>query len=230
MNIAQIDLPVIAPELGQIRQIAYIVEDLDSAMKTWQQQRGVQAFVVARNAQPLSNASYRGQAKHRVTIDVAFGYLGDLQIELIELKGDTPSMYKEALDRHQKDLQHYGVTVEDFDRSYEYALNNGFESIVDSGVKGLARMSYVEAVDFQQTVFAEQDREFMYTPEGHGIVLEIIEWNAMTRPYFERIRELVDAVPPGVLFEEFNLNSITPVAELLRSLPGFLWKKLTFQL
>lgn len=230
MNAVQIDLPTIATELGTIRQVAYIVKDLNSAMETWQQQRGVRAFVVARNAQPLSNANYRGQPKHKVTIDVAFGYLGDLQVELIELKGDTPSMYKEALDRQQEDLQHYGVTVEDFDRGYQYALSNGFESIVDSGFKGLARMSYVEAVDFQKSVFSEQDHEFMFTPEGHGIVLEIIEWNAMTRPYFEQIQKLVMAVPEGVLFQEFNLNGITPVAELLKTLPGFLWKKLTFQI
>ncbi len=230
MSLAEIRVPTIAPQLGCIRQVAYIVKDIDAAMKEWQTDRGVKGFIVARDAQPLSNASYRGEKNHSVTIDLAFAYLDDLQIELIQLKGDTPSMYKEALDRNQVDLQHYAVVVEDFDGAYQFARNNGFETIVDSGVKGIARMSYIEATDFEKNVFNEDEKTFMTTPEGHGIILEVIEWNAMTKPYFDTIKAMVDALPEQQLYREFSLNSITPIGELLKIMPSFIWKKITGKL
>ncbi len=230
MSVTEICVPTIAPELGCIRQVAYVVKDIDAAMKEWQAVRGVKGFVVARDAQPLSNACYRGEKKHSVTIDLAFGYLDELQIELIELKGDTPSMYKEALDRNQTDLQHYAVVVEDFDGAYQFARDHGFETIVDSGVNGIARMSYIEATDFEKNVFKEDEKGFMTTPEGHGIILEVIEWNGMTKPYFDTIKAMVDALPQQQLYREFSLNSITPIAELVKVLPRFIWKKITGKL
>ena len=230
MSLADIRVPTIAPELGCIRQVAYIVKDIDVAMKEWQVKRGVKGFVVARDAQPLSNASYRGKKKHSVIIDLAFGYLDDLQVELIELKDDTPSMYKEALDRNQVDLQHYAVVVEDFDGAYQFARDKGFETIVDSGVKGIARMSYIEATDFEKNVFDEDEKTFMTTPEGHGIILEVIEWNGMTKPYFDTIQQMVDALPEGQLYREFSLSSTTPIGELAKILPGFIWKAITRKL
>jgi hypothetical protein len=224
MDPAKIDLPQIDPELGEIRQIAYIVDDIDAAMKDWQENRGVGAFAIARKATPLRNAYYRGERSETIVIDVAFGYLGDLQVELIELKEIIPSMYKEAMDRGQKDLQHYGVTVDDFQAACDHAKANGFTSVVDAGFEGLARMSYLEATDLEKNVFS--DPSFMKTPEGHGIVLEIIEWNALTRPYFDAIEELVAQVPTGSFVAEFDLGSITPVGEVLKMLPRFLFKKL----
>lgn len=230
MTAQAIALPQLKAEYGTLRQVAYVVEDLDEAMEYWRDTHNVNAFAVARNAKPLSNATYRGQKSETVVIDVAFGYLGDLQLELIELKQSVPSMYKEVLDRSQKDLQHYGVTVEDFQTTYEALSNLGFESIVDCGVKGLAQMSYVEATDFNQSIFAPGDERYMKTPEGYGIVLELIEWNPLTRPYFDAIEKLVNQVPKGQLYQEFNLDSLTPIGEVFKRLPGFLWKKLTGRL
>ncbi len=226
MSDFNIDIPTILPQFGKIRQVAYVVEDLEIAMQQWQSQRQIESFVVARNAKPLTNARYRGTDNHSVTIDLAFGYLGDIQVELIELKHSTPSMYQEALDRHQTNLQHYGVTVDDFDSAYQLLIDQGFQAIVDSGIEGIARMSYLEATDFQKTVFSPTQQNFMKTPEGYPIVLELIEWNAMTKPYFEKIEELVSAVPAGKLFVEFSLNRLTPFGELVKRLPALLWKKL----
>lgn len=226
MSDFNIEIPTIFPKFGKIRQVAYVVENLEVAMQQWQSQRQVESFVVARNAKPLANARYRGASNHSVTIDLAFGYLRDLQVELIELKHGTPSMYQEALDRNQTDLQHYGVIVDDFDSAYQLLVDQGFQAIVDSGIEGVARMSYLEATDFQKTAFLPTQQNFMKTPEGYPIVLELIEWNAMTKPYFEKIEELVNAVPADKLFVEISLNRLTPFDELVKRLAALLWKKL----
>ncbi len=44
--------------------------------------------------------------------------------------------------------------------------------------------------------------------------------------YFDAIERLVAEVPKGTLFVEFDLNRITPVGEVLKMLPRFLFKKL----
>ena len=226
MTSFEIDLPTLAPELGCIKQIAFVVDDIDEAIARWHHEFGVGPFVVARDTSPLRNALYRGERSKPAAVDLAFAYIGELQLELIELKNDAPSMYKEVLERGQRDLQHYGTCVDDFDEACKYAAANGFQPVVEVGIKGLARMHYVEATDFAKNVFASDEQSFMKTPEGHGIVLELIEENALTRPYFEGIKTLVESVPDGQLIQEFKINDLAPKAIVLASLGRFVIKKL----
>ena len=221
-----VHIPEIAPEMGKIMQVAYIVSDIDEAMQDWQEKYGIGPFVVTRDATPLANARYRGKKSEKVVVSIAFAYHGDLQIELIELRQSVPSMYKEALDRNQRDLQHYGLCVENFERANEFAADNGFVPILECGVKGLARMNYVEATDYSRNVFADNEKAYMKTPEGHGIVLEVIEDNAMTRPYFAGIKSIVEQIPEGQLAQEFKLNDLMPLSLLLPELGKLLVKKI----
>lgn len=201
--------PTIDPRLGSIKQIAYVVDDLDQAIGQWHRDYGLGPWVFFRDEAPLLGSLYRGKPSETVIIDAAFAYAGDLQIELIQLKQVVPSMYKEVLDRGQKNLQHYGVCVADFNQATEFASSNGFIPVVQAGAAGFAQMWYMEATDFSKNVFAVSEQSYMQTPESHGIVLEIIEDNDFTRPYFEGIRALVDNVPEGELKQQFTISSLT---------------------
>ena len=204
----RIHLPAIAPELGRIVQVAYIVDDIDEAIERWHTQYATGPFLVARDTTPFVNARYRGQPSEVMVLDLAFAYVGDLQIELIALKNDVPSMYKEVLDRGQVDLQHYGVCVEDFAAAVAYYRENGFQLVVASGAEGVAQMNYAEAVNFDKNVFGEDEKQYMRTPEGYGIVLEVIADNAMTRPYFDGIKQRVASIPSGQRIQEFQLSEL----------------------
>lgn len=210
MKTFDIHVPTIVPEMGRIKQISYIVEDIEEAIAHWHNEHGIGPFVVARDAEPLFNAFYRGKKSETVILDLAFAYAGDLQIELIKLKQTVPSIFKEVLDRGQRDLHHYGTYVADFEKAREFAAANGFKTVVETGVKGIVQMHYVEAVDFSMNIFSPDEHSYMKTPEGYGVVLEIVEDNAMTRPYFDNTRELVDSVPDGQLIKDFKLNDIMP--------------------
>ena len=207
MNIRDFDTIAPIPEIfGEARQIAYIVDDIDEAIRTWHEEFGVGPFLVTRNAAPLTNAYYRGRRAEEARVNIAFAYVGDMQLELIELIGDTPSLYKEAIDRGQTSVHHYAVLVDDFPAAYAFALDNGFVPVVDAGVDGLARMSYVENTD--------------------GLILEVIEWNTMTRPYFNGLEERVKAADTGQLVHEFKLAELTPAkAALFASILRFMVKK-----
>jgi len=226
MSAFNIHIPTIAPELGSIQQVAYMVDDIDQAMAHWHSEYGIGPFVVARNEKPMRRAFYRGEKAEDVVVDLAFSYFGELQIELIGFKNDVPSMYKEVIERQQVDLQHYAVLVEDFAAATEFAAQQGFKPIVEAGIKGLAQMHYIEATDFDKNVFAVNEASFMKTPEGHGIVLEVIEFNAMTRPYFDAIKKMVDDMPADQLSKDFKLSSITPVGAVVLALGKFLLNKL----
>lgn len=225
-----IEIPTINPILGAVKQIAYIVGDIDQAIDYWNETYGIGPWLVTRDAKPLNKAYYRGDIAEAVVLDIAFAYHGGLQIELIALKNDVPSMYKEVIERDQKDLQHYGVCVPDFEAAIEYYQANGFTPIIEAGIKGIAQMHYVEATDFDKNIFEEGEQGFMKSPEGHGIVLEVIEDNAVTKPYFDTIEKMVAEIPEGQKIKEFSLSSITPTGAVIATMGKFLLKKITGKL
>ncbi len=201
------NIPQLPTIMGPAHQIAYIVEDIDEAMRQWHEQCDVGPFLVTRNAVPLSNAYYRGEKARTTRAHIAFAYVGEMQLELIQLVGDTPGIYKEALDRGITGVHHYAVLVEDFPAAYHWALDNGYEAVIDAGVDGMARMSYVENPD-------------------KGLILEVIEWNALTRPYFDTIRKMVSSANPDQLVHEFDLPDITPKLAVFSQLLKFSVKRL----
>lgn len=204
------NIPSLPDRFGPTRQVAYIVPDLDTAIAYWKS-LGVEPFLITRNVSPLQNAYYRGKKSSETPVNIGFGYHGDMQIELIEPLHKTPSIYSEAVERKLTGVHHYAVCVEDFPKNYFYALDNGYEAVVDSGVDGLGRMSYVENPDT-------------------GIIIEIIEWNNLTRPYFDAIQSLWEAAKDKGQDAEFELSTLTPKGAIAKGLLKFAFKKLMGQI
>lgn len=202
MNIAE--LPKLNARFGLARQVAFVVNSLDQAIEQLHREQGMGPFLVARNAKPLANARFRGEPSAEIILHLGFAYIGELQIELIELVSGEPSMYREALDNLKdsetglEHIHHYAVCVDDFVGTYDYAMNNGYSAILDSGYPGLVQMSYIES---------NQDPH---------LILEVIEYNDLIRPYFDQIKQLVDRANPQQLIHEFSLNRLTPLSAVLR--------------
>jgi hypothetical protein len=175
---------------GPIRQVAYVVPSVDGAARAWSEQLGAGPFAVAREVRPLAGSRYRGEPSGEVTLNLGFAYLGDVQLELIEQVDDTPSMYREAIDRGHRGLHHYAFCVDDFAAAYGHAVENGFDAIVDAGVPGVARMSYVESQRIP------------------GLICELIEWNDLTRPYFDGIGRFLADADPAKLVHELELSAL----------------------
>jgi hypothetical protein len=192
---------------GEARQIAYVVDDIDEAITRWHREYNVGPFLVTRNAVPLSNAYYRGEKAQTTRLNIAFAYVGDMQLELIELIGKTPGLYKEFLDRGDYGVNHYAVLVDDFSGAYNWAMDRGWEAVIDSGIDGLARMSYIES--------PEKD-----------MVLEVIEWNPLTRPYFNGLEQRVRSADASQLVHEFDLKDLTPRFAVFTGLAKYMARKL----
>ncbi len=90
---------------GAIRQIAFVVHDIDAALRYWTQTLGVGPFFVLRDVAP-EKFWYRGQPSPPPHLSLALGNSGDLQVELIQPHDDHPSAYRDFLATGREGLHH----------------------------------------------------------------------------------------------------------------------------
>jgi len=98
--------------LNTVRQLGYVVDDLDKALKYWVDVLKVGPFFLFEHC-PLENQIYRGQPSN-IDLDIAIGNSGDVQIELICQNDNEPSIYKEAVDAGRIGLHHIGLMPIDY--------------------------------------------------------------------------------------------------------------------
>ena len=103
---------VIRSPIGPVMQLAYLVEDLDSAIAQWMS-LGVGPFFVSRDAN-YKDQLYKGQPVS-CRFSLALAYTGELQVELIQLLDDQPSSFSAFKDAHGYGLHHLGVLTKDID-------------------------------------------------------------------------------------------------------------------
>ena len=97
--------------LYTVRQLAYVVRDMDAALKYWVDVLHVGPFFVFEHC-PLLNQRYYGKPSN-VDVTLALGNSGALQIELIYQHNDEPSVYKEFLDAGRVGVHHFGMMPQD---------------------------------------------------------------------------------------------------------------------
>jgi hypothetical protein len=97
---------------GPIRQIGYIVRDLDAAMRSWCA-LGVGPWYTVRDFH-MERCRYRGELCEP-TMSVAFANSGPMQIELLQQHDDGPSIFREFLDAHGEGYNQLSWWATDFD-------------------------------------------------------------------------------------------------------------------
>ena len=150
---APADLP------GEVRQVGYVVRDLDRAIASWLD-LGVGPWFVLRG-QPQTG-QYRGEPCS-VTLSVGFANSGDLQIELIQQDDDAPSIYTEFLDSGREGYHQLAWWAEDFDAALRAARESGWPVVWSGGDEGSVRYAYLEP------------------PDGPVPIVEIMELTAASR-------------------------------------------------
>lgn len=90
---------------GEIRQIAFVVSDIDAMMAYWAQTLGIGPFLIKREL-TFADYHYRGKELASPTVSIALANSGFIQIELIQQHDDLPSIYKEYTDSGRTGLQH----------------------------------------------------------------------------------------------------------------------------
>ncbi len=130
-----------AKTYGPIRQIAYVVEDLDAAIRHWTEYAGIGPWTVYRNT--CLNGHYRG-VETEVKFHVGLSYQDEVQIELIEPVSRTPSPYRDANGRALLGLNHIAWLSRDIDADVARARQRGLVPAFEAG-NGVVRVAYLES-------------------------------------------------------------------------------------
>ena len=158
---------------GEMRQIGIVVRDIHAAMHHWVNVCGVGPWFYA-DKLPLTEFSYRGTRHDDIHVSIALANSGEVQLELIEQRCDTPSMYRDFLAAGHEGMQHWSSWPEDYDARLKAALGSGM-SIGQNGNSARGRFVYL-------------------WDEGHpGTVIEMADMTADRARIFAAVRDAAAA-------------------------------------
>jgi len=150
-----------------IFQIAYVVPDLHAAMDFFKTKLGVPTFLVKEDIR-VQDQTYLGRpGDYRQSI--AFGFAGQMQIELIQPLAGTSSYSKFLKDNPKGGIQHLGILVENYDEAVADMKARGF-SLVQTGRNGETRFAYFD------------------TDDSSGALMEVVYLAPKERAGFEKMK------------------------------------------
>lgn len=123
-----------------IKQLGYNVKSIEETAKLYHDLFGAGPFIDLGVNSPKS-CKIRGK-ESPVKMRTAIGYLGDMEIELIEDKSDGPSPYSEM---GHYGLHHYCIWVDDVQEAVDAFTAAGIEVAMDMVSGSGMRVVYVDA-------------------------------------------------------------------------------------
>jgi hypothetical protein len=155
--------------LGEIRQLGYVVHDIEAAMDHWSRVLGVGPWFYNPKG-PIVNNRYDGEA-HAPHNSVALASSGFVQLELIRTRNDVPSMHRDFLRAGRTGRQHVAYWTSSFDADLARLEAQGWRVKMSGEVGERGRFVYFEG-------------------EFHlGAVIERPEVQGPTGRMFDMIRE-----------------------------------------
>ena len=154
--------------LGEVRQVGYVVKDIERAMRLWVDM-GVGPWFYAEEV-PVEDFFYKG-VPSALEMSVALANSGHLQMELIQQRNDAPSLYRDFLQTTGEGAHHISYWTEDFDEQWKHLLSCGY-TVGHSGNIGVqGRFIY----------FVNEDLP--------GTIIELSEVSGFKGEYFKAIAE-----------------------------------------
>jgi hypothetical protein len=116
---------------GDTRQVAYVVADIHAALKFFVETAGIGPWFLADKV-TLSNCQSRGRTCD-IELSIALANSGGLQFELVQQLNDTPSIYRDWLARHPRQMlvQHFSSWTDRYDEVHASATARGFEPVLE---------------------------------------------------------------------------------------------------
>ena len=158
--------------LGKRVQLAFVVKDIEAAIAYWTEVLRIGPFVVIESSRGNRDILYRGVLT-ATDFYLAFAYMGDVQIEIIQPKDDYPSIYKEFLDSGRQGYHHTAFWPTDLSAACTWLETNGFSEIASVRMPdGTLNVAYYEG------------------PPMLGSIVEIVPLTTDRMAYFNRIHSL----------------------------------------
>ena len=126
--------------IGPIRQLGYVVDDIEAEMEHWSRVMGVGPWFYNPKV-PIEDYRYDGTA-HEPHNSVALANDGYIQVELIQTRNDAPSMYRDFKARGLRGLQHVAYWTDTFDADLARMEEAGFTVKMGGQVGANGRFVY----------------------------------------------------------------------------------------
>ena len=155
---------------GEVRQLGYVVRDIEAAMAHWTNVLGIGPFFYFPRVVAV-DAMYRGQPQP-FEVAIALSQSGPMQIELMCQLDDGPSALRDFADAHGEGLHHLAYWTDSFEAKLGDARERGYE-VWQSGAIGT------------------RDNRFAYlTTQAHaGTIVELSEVSGMKGRLFQFIAQ-----------------------------------------
>lgn len=154
---------------GEVRQIGYVVTDIEAAMKHWSEVLGIGPWFYAEKI--VDKGFYYKGEPSPIERSVALANSGFIQMELVQQRNDAPSMYLDFLRAGHVGVQHFAYWTTTFDAHMAAATAAGMTVGMGGQVGANGRYVYFEC-----------DRG------NPGTVIELSEVNGPKGRLFEEIR------------------------------------------
>lgn len=126
--------------LGPIRQVAYIVSDVEVAALTWVDRSGIGPWRV-RHGLAVDDCSYGGEPID-IELSIASSYSNGLELELIAQHDGPASMYSDFLDRYGPGVQHVCFYPGDYSAARQHLVASGMDVVLQGAIRG-TRFAYL---------------------------------------------------------------------------------------
>lgn len=130
------------PDRGDMVQLAYVVEDMDAALNYWTDTMGAGPFY--RMTVEVPDGMFRG-TRCDTRYEAAFGYHGDMNIELLAQANGAPSVYREMLDTTGPGFHHFMIKTDDYDEKIARYADAGSHIAFEAQLPGSGRWAYLDA-------------------------------------------------------------------------------------
>lgn len=157
--------------IGGVVQTAFVVADIHAAIAHFQRDCGAGPFFLLDHFLGEGQV-YRGQPS-TADVAIAMGYVGHMQIELIQPLDNEPSVYRETIELRGHGFHHFGIAFEDVDAALPDYLGRGhtlaFRALVPTG----GSVAYLESADaaspgFLELIPATEGMNMLFTSQWHA--------------------------------------------------------------
>ncbi len=128
--------------LGQIIQMAYVVEDIQASIDWWIKDAKTGPWFLLDHFW-AADQTYRG-ASSKADVAIAMGFAGHMCIELIQPLDNHASVYREIIDRRGYGFHHVGVAVADVDAEVPAYEARGYRLAFRANVPTGGAVAYMD--------------------------------------------------------------------------------------
>jgi hypothetical protein len=125
-------------------QLCWVVPDLEAAIGNWVRTTGAGPFFVFGEVH-FEDSNYRGTPMDVAPSRASIGYLGDMQIELVQPTEDSPGIWRDVVPFGQAGFHHVGLYCQDYEAERAATLAAGNEMAFEGLMMG-AKTCYIDTV------------------------------------------------------------------------------------